>query len=111
MSSEGQMPRYVNALAYAKAKKESADLVPYDETAYEAHRLRIRGLEWRDIAKRTGYASEASCRGAVDVYLQRAALEWSADRRSQALTESLAAYDHFITTWWDRAEQDHRAAA
>jgi hypothetical protein len=81
------------------------------EPAYEAHRLRLTGLPWREDAGLTGYATDATCMMSVTAYLQRAALAQTADMARLALTTELDRLDAQQSRWWTKAlDGDEKAA-
>lgn len=79
------------------------DPVIIEDPAYEAHRLRLTGLPWREVAGLTGYASEVTAQMAVTGYLQRAALTHSADQARLALATELDRLDALQSRWWATA--------
>jgi len=87
---------------------------PDDETfdpRYEAHRLRLTGMPWKQVAARTGYMNETTCMLAVKGYLQSAALTLSNQQKAEALATEIARLDELQSAWWQSALlQDEKAA-
>ncbi len=81
------------------------------EPAYEAHRLRLSGLPWREVAGLTGYSSDVAAINAVTTYLQRAAIGQSAEQARLALATELDRLDALQVAWWPRALDGDASAA
>ncbi len=83
--------------------------VEVDETGqivdkqYEAHRLGVAGLTWRQIAKRLGYNNEAAAHRAVTTYLQSAAVLLSNQKKEEALNLSLTRLETLMHQHWQSA--------
>jgi len=85
-------------------RKPSASLeVEVFEPAYEAHKLRLTGMGWRDVARLTGYADEDTAERSVAYYLSKAAAEMTQEMRQAALRTALDRYDELLQAWWSRA--------
>lgn len=80
------------------------------DPAYEAHRLRLTGMNWREVAKLTGYGSEASAKVAVTAYIQRAAMLQSEEQARVALATELERMDALTESWWGEGQRDEKAA-
>lgn len=78
---------------------------------YEAAKLRVTGMGWREVAEATGYASEVSCAVAVRSYLQNAALQEGYARKKEALTLELMRLDELQARWWTAAIKGDEKAA
>jgi hypothetical protein len=83
------------------------------DAPYEAHKLRIAGNTWHDIAMQMNYPNAASAAMAVGHYLQRAAVQQSASHQQEALTLQVARYETVLTQWWDLGTtgKDEKAAS
>lgn len=69
------------------------------EPAHQAHELRMTGMSWADVARRTGYSSASTCQMAVSAYYQRVAMEMTAERQRLAREQILAQLDELIQAW------------
>lgn len=81
------------------------------EPPFEAYRLRLRGVPWREVAKRCGYRTESSAAIAVRNYLQSAALMQSKEKKSEALAMEIARLDELQNSWWEAAVRGDDKAA
>lgn len=77
-----------------------------EKSVKEASRLRLRGLQWEEIAGLTGYPSAAAAHSAVNLWQQKSALEMSIDERREALREAVQGCDALIAHWYDDALED-----
>jgi hypothetical protein len=75
------------------------------DPAREAHRLRVEGLPWSDIAISTGYSSAAVCQMAVTAYLQKAAVRRTPEQQQAALQLELDRLDALQRGCWPAATQ------
>lgn len=87
----------------APAARKGSSEVDTFEAAYEAHRLRVSGMPWRDVARLAGYATETSAQLAVQAYLQRAVLERSKEQRAAALATELDRLDELHYAYYRQA--------
>lgn len=67
-----------------------------EDRAYKAHRLRLRGMPWREIAGRLGYPNEHEVRLAHDKYMTAAGMAASASMKAHALTMQLDRYEDVL---------------
>jgi hypothetical protein len=83
------------------------------DAPYEAHKLRIAGNTWHDIATQVNYPSAAAAAMAVGHYLQRAAVQQSASHQQEALALQVARYETILTEWWalGTTGRDEKAAS
>lgn len=81
------------------------------EPAYEAHKLRMAGYSWAEVARMTGYQSAPAASTAVKVYLSGAATELSNQRRKDALDLELNRLDDLQASWWKAATHGDDKAA
>jgi len=83
------------------------------DAPYEAHKLRIAGNTWHDIATQMNYPNAAAAAMAVGHYLQRAAVQQSASHQQEALNLQVARYETVLTKWWDLGTdgKDEKAAS
>lgn len=83
---------------------------PFDP-AYEAYKLRLKGADWQTISEQTGYSNRTSCQVAVKNYLERAAVERSAEKKREVLELEIARLDALQEAYWDAAmKMDDKAA-
>jgi hypothetical protein len=73
------------------------------DPADEAHRLRIDGIPWSDIAISTGYASAAVCQMAVTAFLQKAAVRRTPEQQHAALQLEVDRLDTLQRGCWQAA--------
>lgn len=81
------------------------------DPAYEAHRLRLSGKSWTEVARQTGFETPQNAMAAVNVYLQRAALDQAFELGQLALTQELARLDELQDRWWSMATLGDKDAA
>ena len=86
----------------SKRKDSGVDLV---DRAYEAHRLRVDGMAWSEVARAVGYISGQVAQMAVTAYLQTAAIDRSPEQRQAALQMELDRFDVLHAALWPRALQ------
>jgi hypothetical protein len=82
--------------------RPSVEVIAHDR-AHDAHQLHLGGLDWSEIAARTGYADRRLARLAVNAYLQKVALERGPEHRRDALQTELDRLDVLQAAVWDRA--------
>jgi hypothetical protein len=87
----------------SRRKPSASPEVEVFEPAYEAHKLRLTGMGWRDVARLTGYADEDTAERSVAYYLSKAAAEMTQEMRQAALRTALDRYDELLQAWWSRA--------
>jgi hypothetical protein len=97
------MMRDTDAAAPAMADTPVEVDVEVFDPAHEAHRLRVTGAAWSDIAVATGYSSGAVCQLAVTAYLQKAALMQTPEQQRAALQTELDRLDELQRTCWPAA--------
>jgi hypothetical protein len=73
------------------------------DPADDAHRLRVDGVAWSDIALATGYSSPAVCPMAVTAYLQKAAVRRTPEQQHAALQVELDRLDALQRGCWQAA--------
>jgi hypothetical protein len=73
------------------------------DSAHQAHRLRVDGLPWSEIAVSTGYSSPAVCQMAVTAFLQKAAVRRTPDQQQAALQLELDRLDALQRGCWHAA--------
>ena len=78
----------------------AADGMAFDP-AHEAHKLRITGMPWREVAHKTGYPTADAAAGAVARYLQKAAGNMTAEQQHHALTLQIDRYEAILNNWWE----------
>lgn len=71
--------------------------------AVEAHRLRLQGMGWADIAGICGYRTTQNCQTAVQRMLLQAGKELDARRRAQLLMLEVQRLDAIQHAYWDAA--------
>jgi hypothetical protein len=96
--------------AMASVPVETVEVEVFDP-AYEAHRLRVTGATWADVAVATGYSSGAVCQLAVTAYLQKAALTRTPEQQRAALQTELDRLDELQRTCWPAATNGDLKAA
>ena len=82
-----------------------------DDQAYQAHQLRLRGVSWTKVAQACGYPNLKAAEVSVRTWLQRSALDLSAERRAEALQLQQDRIEALIHTQWDKAEAGDTKAA
>lgn len=83
---------------------------PFDPV-YEAYKLRLTGLGWREIAEQTGYPNDAQCRVEVRRYLESAINTTLQENKQEALALEVARLDELQHAWWNAAMRlDDKAA-
>jgi hypothetical protein len=101
------MTSTVPMTSVAKRPQGSAARRPVDveafDPAHEAHRLRVDGIAWSDIALATGYSSAAVCQMAVTAYLQKAAVRRTPEQQQAALQVELDRLDALQRGCWPAA--------
>jgi hypothetical protein len=85
--------------AMASAPVETLDVEVFDP-AFEAHRMRLTGAAWSDIAAATGYSSGAVCQLAVTAFLQKAAVTRTPEQQRAAVQTELDRLDELQRTCW-----------
>jgi hypothetical protein len=105
------MMRDTHAVGPATADAPVEVDVEVFDPAHEAHRLRVTGAAWSDIAAATGYSSGAVCQLAVTAYLQKAALMRSPEQQRAALQTELDRLDELQRTCWPAATNGDLKAA
>ena len=73
------------------------------EKVITAHKLRVRGMPWTEIAEYVGFASAKVAQVEVRRYLQRSALEMEATERQEMLDLELDRLDALQTAYWPAA--------
>lgn len=73
------------------------------ERTYWAHRLRLTGLPWNEIAARVGFSGGVVANVEVRRYLQKEALELSSQRRAEALELELMRLDDLQSVYYPQA--------
>jgi hypothetical protein len=73
------------------------------DRAYEAHQLRLTGLDWKAIAERVGYLDGKVAATAVNAYLQKVALEQAPEHRRHALDLELGRLDQLQAAFYPNA--------
>jgi hypothetical protein len=81
------------------ARRQPVEVQVFDP-ANEAHRLRVDGVPWSDIAVSTGYSSAAVCQMAVTAYLQKAAVRRTPEQQQAALQLELDRLDALQRGCW-----------
>jgi hypothetical protein len=81
------------------------------DRAHNAHQLHLSGLDWPEIAARTGYLDGPIAAMAVNAYLQKIAVEQAPEHRRQALDLELARLDALQAAYWPAAVAGDLAAA
>ena len=86
------------------SKKRTTPLkVVARDRAADAHDLRLTGLDWVDVATRTGYADGRVAALAVTAYLQKTAIEQGPEHRREALSLELDRLDALLAAFWGAA--------
>jgi len=75
---------------------------PY-EKAREAHRMRLEGLSWIEVADAVGYANRQVAQTEVRAMLQRAALELSVEEKLERLSLEVERLDSLQSAVWPQA--------
>lgn len=85
---------------------------PFD-APFEAYKLRMAGVAWPEVAKKTGYGSGNSAAMAVSTYLQKAARNASVTHLAEALQMQVDRYEVILNEWWELGTKGHdeKAAA
>jgi len=94
----------------SKPAAAQVEVVAHDR-AYDAHQLRLVGLDWPEIAERVGYLDGRIACMAVTALLQKVATEQSHDHRRQALHLELARLDQLQSAFYPAAMAGDIAAA
>ncbi len=71
------------------------------DRAYTAHQLRLGGVDWTEIAERTGYLDGRIASMAVTAWLQKIAIEQAPGQRRGALQLELDRLDQIQAAFWD----------
>ena len=74
---------------------------------YEAHKLRMAGIPWVEVARKTGYPSPAAATVAVSAWLGKAAAAVSAQHMQEALQLSVDRYEAVLEQWWRLGTTGH----
>lgn len=82
------------------------------EPGYEAHRLRMAGTPWPEVAKAIGSPSSMAAMNTVSRYLQKAAKSQSMQHMQEALQTQVDRYEQILQSWWQAATvgKDEKAA-
>ena len=83
-----------------KASDPATAALDVFDPAYEAHKLRMRGMPWREVAIRTGYDSESAAVLAVGHYVSKAATAIDIAQKREALAMQLQRYEAVLDAWW-----------
>lgn len=75
---------------------------PYQKVR-EAHRLRVEGLSWDEVADAVGYAGHQVAQTEVRAYLQRAAMELSVEQKLESLRLEIDRLDTLQAAVWPKA--------
>jgi hypothetical protein len=94
----------------SNGKAAEVEVATHDR-AYDAHQLRLTGLDWPEIAQRTGYLDGRIASMAVTAFLQKTAAEQSHDHRRHALHLELARLDQVQSAFYPAAMAGDIAAA
>jgi hypothetical protein len=94
----------------SKRATRHVEVIAHDR-AYDAHQLRLVGLDWPEIAQRVGYLDGRIAGMAVTAYLQKIATEQSHDHRRHALHLELARLDQLQAAFYRAAMCGDIAAA
>jgi hypothetical protein len=86
----------------SRRAKTGVEVLAHDR-AYDAHQLRLAGLDWSEIAQRVGYLDGRIASMAVTAFLQKVATEQSHDHRRQALELELARLDQLQSAFYPAA--------
>lgn len=92
-----------------KKREKDGELVPisenpsFDEKAIAAHKLRLSGMTWQEVADNAGYPSDAAARVDVRAFLQRAAMDLEKSTRQEALQFEVDRLDHLQSAIWGAA--------
>lgn len=90
-----------------RKKKSDGDIVPYivpdEKKAYEAHKLRIKGVPWDVIAPQVGFSSAAEASNKTGKYLTKLTAIASKEQRAESLTLELVRLDQLQESIWDSA--------
>jgi hypothetical protein len=89
---------------------DDVEVIVHDR-AYDAHQLRLTGLDWPEIAGRVGYLDGRIASMAVTAFLQKTAAEQAHDHRRQALHLELARLDQLQSAFYPAAMAGDIAAA
>jgi hypothetical protein len=96
--------------ARPKRARRAVDVVARDRPR-DAHSLHLTGLDWTSIAAQTGYASGRVAKLAVDVFLEKIAIEVAPEHRRQAFQLELDRLDALQPAFWTTAVEGDRHAA
>lgn len=81
------------------------------DPSYEAHKLRLSGMAWEDVAKETGYPSVDACRMGVQRLLTRAAAQLNKEQQAERLSVELDRLDALQYAFWGAAVHGDEKAA
>ncbi len=70
------------------------------DRAYTAHQLQLGGVDWTEIAQRTGYLDGRIAAMAVTAWLQKIAVEQAPGQRREALQLELDRLDKLQSGFW-----------
>lgn len=91
-----------------RAPRPDGQLVAVDvgeeDRAYEAHKLRLTGMDWRTVASQVGYTSAVSAQVSVRAYLQRAAATRSRLQQTESLDLAIERLDELLAKAWAKVE-------
>lgn len=106
----GEIREPVKKRAPRKAPAKVAEVEVFDP-AYEAHRRRVGGMSWREVAENTGYPSEDACRLGVQAYLSKAAAQLNREQQAERLAVELDRLDALQAGFWAAAMLGDEKAA
>lgn len=105
MAGEGVAPRKRAPRKKAAPAPKKAAPAPVEvfDPAHAAHELRLTGMDWRAVAKITGYPTQDACRVAVSAYLTKAAALLSKEQQLERLAAELDRLDVLTHAYWTMA--------
>ena len=83
----------------SRRARPGTEVIVHDR-ADQAHRLRLAGLGWPDVAERVGYLDGRVTATAVNAFLQKVALEQAPDQQRRALELELARLDQIQAAFY-----------
>lgn len=90
-------------------KNKDSEMVPMSDepTATErslvAHKLRLSGMTWQEVADKAGYPTDDAARVDVRAFLQKAAIELGRSNRIEALQYEVDRLDQLQSAIWGAA--------
>jgi len=90
-------------------KNNDAEMVPMSEEPTDlerslvAHKLRLSGMTWQEVADKAGYPSDAAARVDVRAFLQKASMEMERSSRIEALQYEVDRLDQLQSAIWGAA--------